>query len=105
MPAAHPAVTNKQEGCWPERTSEKKELDKTMLQMTLPASISAYIFLKPYVSTFSRCIQMLLVMCNPLQVRVKECTIKKTSCTVVKHSKIIRLFLRKGAVKNVLLCL
>lgn len=84
VPAAHPAVTNRQ-GCWTERTAEKKELDMTVLQMTLPASNFAYIFLKPYVSTFSRCIQMLLVMCNPLQVRVNECTVKKkkTSSTVV----------------------
>lgn len=42
----------------------------TVSGLMLPTFRVAYIFLKSSVSTFSRCIQMLLVMCNPLQVSV-----------------------------------
>ena len=51
-------------------TAEKKEMETMVSSLTGPAFNVACIFLNSSVSTFSRCIQMLLVMCNPLQVRV-----------------------------------
>lgn len=45
-------------------------MEMMVSRITLPTFSVAYIFLNSSVSAFPRCIQMLLVMCNPLQVRV-----------------------------------
>lgn len=55
--------------CWTERTAEKKEMEMMVSCLTLPAFSVAYILLSSSVLYYFRCIQMLLVMCNPLQVR------------------------------------
>lgn len=46
----------------------KKEMEIMVSHVSLPEVKFAWIFLNSDFSTFSRCIQMLLVKCNPLQV-------------------------------------